>query len=168
MNIPVNVQDVINLQLSQFYSVIAQERENRVKTRNWAITSLSAYIAILGSGKIYVDQTVAMSTLIIVICIFWIIEGFHQSLVLVNEGRVKLIEELLAKTNLPTKLPIELHYISGYQFINTRTKIIAFLRGTFTSEPIAFFYMAMIFISFSFVLFIYPIKVIDKMQYFSL
>lgn len=168
MSKTLDVQDVIKTQLLQFYSIIAQERESRVKTRNWAITSLLAYIAILGSGKIYMTQLSAYATLIIITLVFWMIEGFHQSLVIVNSDRVKLLEEFLAGSNLPSSLPIRFHYIGGYKTISLRDKMNAFFLGSFTSEPIIFFYTSIILISCLFVYFVYPIKIDSSSQFFGI
>lgn len=140
----VDIQPVIDAQLKQFYSVIAQERDNRVKVRNWAITIWLAYIAILASGKISLNQLTSLLILWAIIIIFWAIEGFHQSLVLVNEGRARKLEELLANESLPDKIPSELFYESGYDTITFKEKRRAFILACFTSEPILFFNLAML------------------------
>lgn len=158
-----DIQSVIDSQLKQFYSVIAQERDNRVKVRNWAITIWLAYIAILGSGRIYTNQLTSLLILWTIISIFWAIEGFHQSLVIVNEGRAKKLEQLLTDNELPLNVPLELFYESGYETIKFKEKRKAFLLACFTGEPILFFNLAMIIGSF---LFVYlgglPIATIEK------
>jgi hypothetical protein len=75
-----DVQAVIQTQLLQDYSVIAQERANRVKARNWAVTIWVAYLTLLSSGHYFPDKVTATFILGIIITVFWIVEGFHQSL----------------------------------------------------------------------------------------
>lgn len=153
MKTNIDVQSVVDSQLKQFYSVIAQERENRVKVRNWAITIWLGYIAILGSGRIHTNHLTSLAILLVIISIFWAIEGFHQSLVLINEQRVKRLEQLLASDRLPFYIPLELFYESGYETIKFREKRNAFLLAFFTGEPILFFNLAMIISSYLFVYF---------------
>ena len=152
-SIKIDLQSVIDSQIKQFYSVIAQERDNRVKVRNWAITIWLAYIAILGSGKISVNHLTSLLILWTIIAIFWTIEGFHQSLVIVNEIRVRKLEELLSQENLPESLSLDLFYDSGYSKITFKEKGNAFLLACFTGEPIVFFNLAMILGSILFIYF---------------
>ena len=90
-----DVQNIIQNQLLQYYSVIAQERENRVKVRNWVITIWLSYLALLGSGNYYTHKWIAYMMLAIIIAIFCCVEGFHQSIVIVNEERAKSLKSCL-------------------------------------------------------------------------
>lgn len=139
-----DVQNIIQSQLDQFYSVISQERDNRVKVRNWSITIWLAYLALLGSGQFNTDKWTASLILAIIIIIFWFVEGFHQSLVLVNEGRAKKLEKLLSDNQDLENVPLELFYESGYYTIKKWDKAKCFLLACFTGEPILFFHIAMI------------------------
>lgn len=153
----IDIQSIITTQLCQYYSVIAQERETRLKIRNWAITTILAYVAIIGSGKIFI-LNYSWIILLTIVCMFWMLEGLHQSIVLINEKRVRLLEELLSTSVLPNCVPLHFHYIGGYKNITRKEKINAFFNGTFKSEIIAYFYIAMSIASILFIIFISPTK----------
>lgn len=151
------IQNIIQYQLQQFYAVIAQERDNRVKVRNWSITIWLAYLTLVSSGKLQITKFNSLMVMLFIVFIFWAVEGFHQSLVLVNEGRAAKLEKLLADSQLPRKIPLELFYENGYNGILWKHKAKCFFKACITSEPIFFFHFAMIVGS---ILFVYLLNIV--------
>ena len=136
-----DIQSIIHAQMVQFYSAIAQEKENRVKVRNWEISNLVAFIAFLSSNiSSKIPKGYASLILIGIILIFWTIEAFYQSLVLAYFKRVSRLEKLLGeKTEVPKTVPLDLFFENGFYSISTKRKITLFFQAFFCSKSILIF-----------------------------
>jgi hypothetical protein len=154
---PLDVQGAVQAQMDQYYSAIAQEKENRAKARNWQITVFVALVAYLNSNRS--GTATAFPMLLGVTGMFWLVEGFYQSLVLAYFTRVGRLEELLAnRTALPKQVPLDLFFERGFHTVSAKEKAVLYLKACFFSKSIVLFNTLFIVLSalVSFVLLCHP------------
>lgn len=144
----IDVQGIIQSQLDQFYASIANERSNRVKVRNWQVTVLVVFVGYLLSDKVIEHfATVRASFLLLfsVVVVFWLIEAFHQSLVLALLSRAGKLEDLLVgRGNVPQRPPRDLFYVNGWHTVSTSLKLKYFIWAFFRCKSIVLFNLLLI------------------------
>ena len=139
-----DAREVLVQQLEQYYKEIRQKRRARYTIRNWCITIWVAVLIAIGTEKIITDETKAMILVFLPILMFWILEVFQQSFVVLDENRTEVLERILSQTEILFPLSIEYFYNAGYTRIPYKSKVRISMSIMFTSETIIIFYSIML------------------------
>ena len=137
--------------LDQLYDVIKCDNDRSNKIRSWCITIWMATLAIVSTGKLTVtlEQKYILSLLPIIM--FWLLDGFQNSFILMHSNRAKELENIISNgtyDNLPND---EYFFISGHRKLSFRSKIKALITSLFLRETVTVFYFLLCVSSFVFV-----------------
>ncbi len=144
-------EEIVIMQLEQFYKVIREDQATRTSIRNWCITIWLAMLAVIGTGKLAINVNQSLALSVTPVFLFWLMECFHHTFITTNEERATTLERMLAGNDFGALSPSKHFFVSGYASITFKQKMRALLKAMFTKESVWVFYLLLCVGSFAFV-----------------
>jgi|GEM_PF-3149620 len=142
-----NKLDLLEKQLDYYYTWIIRDKNRSLTTRSWCLTLWIVNVVLIISNKIALHSLSLSILICLPVFLFWLLDGFHNTFIDLNEQKAMKIENLLlSNKNEPTDLQ-EYMLISGH--INTPffLKIQLFLTSLFLRETVSLFYFILFVVS---------------------
>ena len=144
--------EIAQKQLEQFYSTIAQVKQQIIEIRKWSITVWIAIMIGLSSNKIVIDEYFEPIIVFFPIIAFWLLEGFQVTWLSVDTKKAKQVEQFIASGSIESELPIENFYVSSYGTFTYFQKTRMFLDSIFLTESVVFFYLILLILAFTYLI----------------
>ncbi|MFB2974934.1 hypothetical protein [Microseira sp. BLCC-F43] len=137
-------RDLLEKQLDHYYSWILSDKKQSVTTRSWCATVWIATVALVTSDK--VDLSPLRFTIIIhlPILLFWILDGFQNTFINLNEQEAKRIEEALVSDKMENIDLREHLLMSSHANTPFATKVSALFTSLFLQETLFLFYLVLV------------------------
>lgn len=140
-------RDLLTRQLEQYYNWIISDKNQSVTTRCWCVTVWIATVAFVSSNKVHLDSLGFTIIIHLPVLLFWILDGFQNSFITLNEQQAQRIEEALALDNVENVDLLKHLLMSSHNNTSFFSKVRVLFSCLFLQETIFFFYLILLIAS---------------------
>jgi hypothetical protein len=143
----VDKRNFLEKQLAHYYYWIISDKNRSLTTRSWCITLWVVTVVLLISNQLNVSLFYFGITLILPVLLFWLLDGFQNSFIEINEQQAIKIEQMLTSNQYENIDWQESLLMTRHAQTPFLLKVRSLLVSLFLRETVSFFYLILLIIS---------------------
>lgn len=137
-------RDFLERQLNHYYSWIISDKNRSITTRSWCITLWVVTVALVISSQVPLSPLYSTIVIILPVLLFWLLDGFHNSFIDLNEQQAMKIERMLMSNSIEDVDWSESLLMTSHTKTPFSDKVKSLLISLFLRETVSFFYLILL------------------------